>query len=306
MTKPQDAPAPDNELVLFGEDTGTIVHLSYAAAPRPAVRRAVVFLSTGETLCIDPTSGPAPRLHAGRTDARRWRIHLSGTATLAESPVELGNADQPTGRPVPLGLNIGIEGVDDDPWAHPDDTPDHPAAAAVRFSGSITAGSLIYADGGLGWAVSAPADRSSAGCRLFGAFQDGTGLYAAGGGGLAGEPSSAVTLAGSKSRHVPVHQLFVDRTRPGPVLACTVGGAAPADVAGEVRHIEQRVDYDSIGLPDSLNPLDSPGGARLSSSLFPFVLVRAGITGIGLVEHVAATDSLPTPAAPGDGLPDPY
>ena len=97
---------------------------------------------------------------------------------------------------------------------------------------------------------------------------------------------------------VPVHHFDVqsaDRT-PARVIRLALGGPNPADVYGEIRQREQFLEVVHTS---------GDGALGLSWSAAPFVFVRSGITGLGLVDCHSQVAAWGRPLT-SPGLPDPY
>ena len=127
-------------------------------------------------------------------------------------------------------------------------------------------------------------------------FQDGSALFA-----TAGSPhdDAAALVVNTRIRRVPVDQFVLQGRDGGPARKVLWKGAdrSHASVTGEIRNVDQ---YVSLARP-------APGGIGwLSWSATPFVFVRSGVTGLGLVEH--ESQASPAYAAPvaEEALPDPY
>jgi hypothetical protein len=200
----------------------------------------------------------------------------------------------------PVGLDVSLEAVS---GALILDMPaDGPSSlTAVRVAGELTVGSVYHRISGLGWVVTGSASawgNAEPGCRVAAVFQDRSAVLVLGptfgaDGAVAARRSFNAGLGA-----VPVHHLAVqdpDRT-PLRVIRLALGGPDPADVYGEMRQREQFLE---VVRPSGDN------SQYLSWSAAPFVFVRSGITGLGLVD---CQSRVPTPRRPtaSPGLPDPY
>jgi hypothetical protein len=131
-------------------------------------------------------------------------------------------------------------------------------------------------------------------------FQDGSGLFATHGQAAGSADGFAAALVvNTQIRQVPVHQFAIENygRRVPRTLAWTGGGRSPVDVTAEIRDAGQYLVY---GQPAPA------GNGGLSRACAPFVFVRSGITGLGLVEREVPVYSKHEPAEAAAVPPDPY
>lgn len=256
------------DLVVMCADTGAVVALTESAG----TLRTVVFLTTGETLwAVDTPRRPV--LAAGGRSVR-----LSTVAAVTTSPAHVVRGEPLDARTVPLNLALTA-----DPAAMEVSLPT--PARLVRVAGTVTVGSVIHRVDGHGW--SSP---TTGAARARAVFQDGSALFAAAG------DTAAALVVNTAARPVPLAGLTVEGPTPPRRLRCDLSGRRPATVRAEIRDTEQHLTY--------VEP--SPDGAGwLTWTATPAVFVRAGLTGLGLVERTAPAAS-PRPAPTTEGLPDPY
>ncbi|GGM75171.1 hypothetical protein ACFFX1_43565 [Dactylosporangium sucinum] len=258
------------ELVFMCADTGAVVCVSGG----DAAARVLVFLPTGETFW-------AAGAHV-RPDA----VRVSAMAALFTAPAHIVPGEPVAARWVPLSIAVALEPAAVD-LALADDRPER--VTALRGSGSIAVGSVVYRVEGAGWLSTAPAGPVAQRARAV--FQDRSATFAAG---LAG-----AVMVNTEVRRVPVAELAVRGQARVPVyrLSCALGGRTPRLVTGEIRDTLQHVTF--------VEP--APDGAGwVWWSAAPFVFVRSGTTGLGLVERTTRADSPREPSAPAGDLPDPY
>ncbi|MFC0530020.1 hypothetical protein [Phytohabitans kaempferiae] len=278
------APEPRHELLFMCADTGAVVRLT-GSGRAPHV---TVFLASGETLwgLAGARGSGLARVGDGRSELR-----VSATAALFTAPAHIVRDEPPAARPVPVNLAVTVEpsGV---PVALPGRSPR--TAAVVQATGSLGVGSVIYRVRGAGWASSLAAEAGEPyGSRARAVFQDRSAAY------LTDGPDAAAALTRYTDLHsAPVDDFVVRGPERGPAhrLRCAVGGRSPAVVAGELRDTEQ---YLTVAEPAP----DGAGWAWWSAT--PFVFVRSGVTGLGLVERTVRSASAQVPPA-AEGLPDPY
>jgi hypothetical protein len=199
-----------------------------------------------------------------------------------------------------VGLDVRLEAVSNDLTLDlPADGPS--SLTVVRVTGDLTVGSVFHQISGLGWLVTGSeptASDAAPGCRAAAVFQDGSAVLVQG-------PASGAdgTVAARRSfnaplRAAPVHHLGLQDPGRTPlrVLRLALGGPDPADVHGEIRH---RAQFLEVARPGEEN---SPWH---SWSAVPFVFVRSGVTGLGLVD---GQGRVPAPRQPAASLrlPDPY
>jgi hypothetical protein len=278
-------PEQRRELVFMCPDTGVVVCLSQSGAgPRLAA-----FLASGETLWGGADS---PRAALPPTGAGPARVRLSAVSTLYTGPAHAVR-DEPHGAPrVPVSLAVTVE----------------PAGVAVRLpgrtaetvavahvSGELGVGSVLYRLRATGWVSSA--DQGGAedryGCRARAVFQDRSAAFLTG-----GADAAAALTRHTEIRPAPLDEFVVGGPDPGPAhsVRCAVGGRSPALIAGERRDTEQHL--------TAVEP-DTGGGGWVWWSVTPFVFVRSGVTGLGVVERTsrAASPRVPRPVS---DLPDPF
>jgi hypothetical protein len=297
------------DLIFVCAETGAIVAVTYSAAGRPELLTAAVFLSSGEVLWVDPEPSSA-LLRSARFERHereipgRYDLRMSAQATWLNTADEVV-ADEPVeGRRLPVVLDATLE-----PASLEVRLGDQAALQArpagvvlVQGSGTLAVGSVIHRIRGFGWSSLEPADDAGRriGCRARAVFQDGSALFAVDRRGDAGAGDvAAAIVVNTQINRVPVHHFGVEGSGRGPAgkLQWTGGGRSPVDVTGEIRHSEQ---YLTVVRP----ALDGSGWQARSCA--PFVFVRSGITGLGLVEREAAVNSAHAPRAVKDELPDPY
>jgi len=288
------------ELVFMCADTGAVVGLSYRADGRPALARALVFLASGETLWADsgPESGSRASLTVrDRGSAGQYDLRLSVQGALLPGPADLDAAQPVAGRRVPVGLELTVEPTSA-PLALGPAAPEG-QVTMVRGAGSLALGSVIRRLEGTGWS-SAGKDGgpgAAAGVRARAVFQDGSALYVTG---ETPDGSVAALVRNTQIRAAAIGGVTVrggERGRPGRTLSWAGDDRSPAGASGEIRDPRQRVAVTSV---------DPSGAGWLSWSCAPFVFVRSGVTGLGLVERRAVVGT-PVPAGVADGeLPDPF
>jgi hypothetical protein len=91
--------------------------------------------------------------------------------------------------------------------------------------------------------------------------------------------------------------LDAERGRPGRRVSWAGDGRSPAGAAGKIRDRGQQL---------VVTHPDPAGSGWLSWGCAPFVFVRSGVTGLGLVERRTRLATPVTAAEPADELPDPY
>ena len=314
---------PPRELVLICAGTGTVAALNFSAPDsatrrRAALLRAAVFLPSGQNYLFDAAAagrdgaslelgvGPAGRGHTLRVMAQA--AARPGSAQIA--------AGEPLPRPrQPLGLDVSLEPVSAPVPLGRDAAPGSATAwaGALTMSGTLAIGSLIYRLRGLGWSGWGPDAEAGvpSGTRVHAYFQDGSGLLVTSGAGaestagpagpMAGPTAgpAAVRMSGGQVRAVPVLQLAVRASAGGPArgLLCTLGGRSPADMTGDIRDTGQHVEIIRRSGQEA-----GPG----SWSYAPFVFVRSGVTGIGLVGHAPGARSQRSAVPAAAALPDPF
>jgi len=249
----------------------------------------------------------------------------AGLADLAGTSCPAGTASV-AGRRVPVGLELTVEPASNR-LALGRGTAEGDVTL-VRGTGSLSVGSVIRRVEGSGWSAAGPsgAPGAAAGCRARAVFQDGSALYAvdgaggadatgggataraagvaAGRGSITADAPLAALVRNTQIRAVEVGDITVRGTERGlPGRAVSWGGSgnsptsAAARAAGEIRDPRQRVTVTS----------QDPGGAGLVAwSCAPFVFVRSGVTGLGLVERCVRLGDGATLAEAAEGLPDPF
>jgi hypothetical protein len=297
------------ELVFMCADTGAVVSLGYTEGKRPALTWAVVFLSSGETLWIGggPDVGSRTTLAvrdrgtAGQYDLRlsAQGALLTGAAGLA-GPADPASPEPLAGRRLPVGLELTVEPASA-LLALGQPAPAAGHVTLVSGTGSLAVGSVIHRVAGSGWSAAGPGGGpgAAASCRAQAVFQDGSALYVAGDT-AAGDIPIAALVRNTQIRTASVRDFTVreaERGRPGRVVAWAADGRSPAGAAGQLRDPRQQV---------TVTRQDPAGQGWLSWSCAPFVFVRSGVTGLGLVERRARLATAVTVAEPVRELPDPF
>jgi hypothetical protein len=158
---------------------------------------------------------------------------------------------------------------------------------------------VIHPVEGTAWLATGPngGPGGEAGCRAQAVFQDGSALYVA-----SGDDPVAAFVHNTHIRAAAIR----DFTGPQPgqggaarTVSWAADGRPPAGATAEVRDPQQQL---------TVRPApDGPDGRSWSGA--PFVFVRSGVTGLGLIEWwdqtVSATAAVAA-AEPADELPDPY
>jgi hypothetical protein len=293
--------AAGRELVFMCADTGAVIDLSYTAGSRPALARALVFLASGETLWADggPESGSRATLTVReRGAAGQYDLRLSVQGALLPGAADL-TADGPVaGRRVPVGLELTVEPASARLTLGAAAAPEG-QVTLLRGTGSLAVGSVIRRLELAGWSATGKdgGPGAAAGVRARAVFQDGSALYAVG---ETADRSVAALVRNTQIGVAAIGAVTVrgeERGRPGRTVSWTGDDRSPASASGRIRDPRQRVAVTSA----------DPSGAGLQSwSCAPFVFVRSGVTGLGLVERRAAL-ATPAPVAEADGeLPDPF
>jgi hypothetical protein len=293
------------ELVFMCADTGTVVALTYTDEKRPVLAQAVVFLTSGDALWIDgaPDSGARAALAVrDRGPAGQYDLRLSAGAALLTGPGDLVSGEPAAGPRMPVGIELAFEPASRQ-LALGSGDPAAGRVALVRGTGSLASGSVIRRIEGSAWSAAGPGGGPGAlaDCRARAVFQDGSALYVASGTGDAdtGGPVSAL-VHNTRIRAAAVRDLTVRgaaRGRPGRTVSWAGDGRSPAGAAAEIRDPEQQV---TVTRPDPAGP------GWLSWSCAPFVFVRSGVTGLGLVERRARLATAVAAADPADELPGPF
>jgi hypothetical protein len=311
------------ELVFMCADTGAVVALCYAAGRRPALTRAVVFLSSGETLWIGggPDGGARPALAVrDRGTSGQYDLRLSAQGALLPGPADLTGAEPVAGRRLPVGFELTVEPASARltlgaayPTVYPTVARSPGHVTLVSGTGSLAVGSIIHRVEGTGWSAAGPGGGpgAAAGCRAQVVFQDGSALYVAG---ETGTATGSVANGGTATEDAPIAALVsntqiraasvgdvtvrgAERGRPGRAVSWAGDGRSPAGATGQLRDPRQQV---------TVTCQDPSGSGWLSWSCAPFVFVRSGVTGLGLVERRARLATAVTVAEPAQELPDPF
>jgi hypothetical protein len=301
--------APRSTLTFACTDSGAVVSLDYVPGRRPALVRAVIFMPAGDTFWVAPTLGDnaRPDRLAVRPDvAGRQDLRLAAQAAWFAGHGRIAASESDVLPLRPVGLDVRLEAVSNDLTLDlPADGPS--SLTVVRVTGDFTVGSVFHQISGLGWLVtgSGPAASDAApGWRAAAVFQDGSAVLVQG-------PASGTdgTVAARRSfdgplRAAPVHHLGLQDSGRTPlrVIRLALGGPDPADVHGEIRH---RAQFLEVARPGEENSPSDETCPWLSWSAAPFVFVRSGVTGLGLVDGQSRVPAPPPPAA-SSGLPDPY
>jgi hypothetical protein len=287
-------------------NSGAVVAVTYLAARRPVLERAVIFLASGEILWADAASSGAGRAgtieRRGSEAAAGFGLRLSAQATPLTGASEIAGDEPGPGRAVPVSFTLDLEpaSIEATIGNQPPGATRPTRALMVRGSGSLAAGSVIYRVHGSGWSSSGRSDDDGelTDSRARAVFQDGSGLFATRPADAAAGPGGAALVINTHIRQVPAREFVVMGRDRGPArrIAWTGGGRSPQSVTGEIRDVDQSV----------TSVLAVPDGGRLSWSMTPFVFVRSGITGLGLMERTTQAGSAPVAPAVEDTLPDPY
>lgn len=287
-------------------DSGAIVTVTYSQAKRPALESAIVFLASGETLWVNAASSPAGRgtglERRGSEDTAGYDLRLSAKATQLIGASEIVSGEVAEGRQLPVSFDLSLEPTSVETAIENGASRGPTRLVMVQGSGSLAVGSVIFRVRGSGWSSSGLPDDDGAvaGSRARAVFQDGSALFAAHGLAAGWAPGgAAAVVVNTHIRQVAAREFIIQGLDRGPArkIRWASEGRSPQRVSGEIRNIDQYV--------DSVQP--APGGTGwLSRSTAPFVFVRSGVTGLGLVERV--TEAALAHAAPvgGGSLPDPY
>ena len=289
-------------------DTGAVVAVSYASGgtggQRPVLARAVVFLASGDTLWLDGTldGGTRGALTVRERDAAQYDLRLSARATLLTGAARLTDGAAAAGAPVPVGLELTLEPASQRLALGAGDV------TLVRGGGSLSAGSVVHQVAGTAWSASGPdgVPGGRADCRVRAVFQDGSALFLAGASAAAGAGPSAGGVAGEADVVAAlVHNTRIRATEvsglaseeavhglAGRSVSWVAAGRAPAGARGQVRDPQQQVTV--------------TGAGALSWNCAPYVFVRQGVTGLGVVERVTREDGTGASTGASDELPDPY
>ncbi|MFB4308297.1 hypothetical protein [Actinomadura sp. GTD37] len=295
-----DSSMVGRDLVFLCADTGAVVAVTWTGDERPALERAVVFLASGQTYWVDPASGGLRAALAvlDRRAGGRYDLRLSAQARPIAAPGRPIDRETTAGPYVPVGIDIAFEPASQ-PLVLAPGAPSAERVALARGTGSVAVGSVIHRVEGSAW--SAAGSGGPADCRARAVFQDGSALF------VSAAPSGPVAalVRNTRIRAVALQGFAVrgaESGRLGRTVSWTGDGRSPAGATAEIRDPDQRLTVTSA---------DPAGPDRLSWSCAPFVFVRSGITGLGLVERrtrVAPPDSATaaTAAEPADELPDPF
>jgi len=331
--QPPPAQAVRRDLVFMCADSGTVLALTYLEARRAVIERAVIFLASGQTLWVDAATSGTGRAatveRQGRQGAAGYELRMSAQAAPLTGASQITAAGLSASRPAPVGFTLAVEPVSIEtvladrsgparsgPSQSAPSRPVH--AQMISGSGSLAVGSVIYHLHGSGWSSSAQpgADGDFAGFRARAVFQDGSGLFttrrtvtgpaqdssaqdsSAQHSAAPAQDDTAALVRNTEIRQVPVQDLVVTARGGGPArkIAWTSGGRLPQRVTGEIRSTDQSVAW----IPAE------PGDGHLSASITPFIFVRSGVTGLGLVERISQPDPVSVAPAALDTLPDPY
>lgn len=294
------------DLIFMCADSGAVVTVTYSQAKRPALESAIVFLASGETLWVDPASSPAGRgtglERRGSEDTAGHDLRMSAQATRLTGLNEIVIGEVAEGRHLPVGFDLSLEPASVETAIEDGVSQGPTRLLIVQGSGSLAVGSVIFRVRGSGWSSSGqPGDGGdTAGSRARAVFQDGSALFATYGP-AAGSASgnAAAVVVNTHIRPVAAREFVIQGRDRGPArkIRWASEGRSPQRVSGEIRNIDQYA--------NSVQPA-SGGTGWLSRSTTPFVFVRSGVTGLGLVERVTEAASAHAAPAGGDSLPDPY
>ena len=311
----------------------------FGAGPRVTLIRAAVFLASGGTLLMDGESGEGTvsslvvREHGS---GRQYDLRLSASAALLTGPADLAGGEAPAGRRVPVSVQLALEPASQRLALEAAAGPGTPAGASyltlLRGTGSLAAGSVIHSVQGTAWLTAeadgaieadgtggssraggvAEADGADvgpggrAGFRARAVFQDGSALYVArviGPTAAAGPATAAVAalVHNTNLRATAIRDFTAPepgRGRIGGPVSWAAAGRSPAGATAQIRDPQQQL---------TVRP-DPAGPGGWSWSCAPFVFVRSGVTGLGLVERwdQRATTAATTADKAADELPDPY
>ncbi|MFB4295104.1 hypothetical protein [Actinomadura sp. NTSP31] len=285
-----------HDLVFMCADTGTVVAVTYRGDERPVLERAVIFPASGRALWVDPALGggsPAALAVRSRGSGGRYGLRLSARAVPVAAPDRPIDDGAATGPSVPVSIDIAFEQASGHLVLESGTAPGERVALA-RGAGSVAVGSVIHRVEGSAWSADgpgAPGDR-----RARAVFQDGSALFVT----AASTGLAAALVHNSRIRAVTVHDFAVRSAgseRLGRTVSWAAGGPSPAGAAAEIRDPEQRV--------TALRPDPSTPGLPVWSCA-PFVFVRSGVTGLGLVERRTRLTVAAPATEPALELPDPF
>jgi hypothetical protein len=297
--------ADSRDLVFMCADTGAVVAVTYTAAERPALTRAVMFLASGATAWIDGAGTGGTRATFAVRDhgsAGQFDLRLSALARLVAGAGQLVSGKTATGPGVPASLELTFEPASQRLPLGPEPAPPG-QVTLVRGSGSLAIGSVIHRVTGSAWSAAGPGagPGGQADCRALAVFQDGSALFTATGAGPAGPAGPVAALVhNTRIRAAAVRDFTVRDTghgRPGQRVSWAGEGRSRGGADGTIRDPGQQL---VVTRPDPTGP------GWLSWSCAPFVFVRSGVTGLGLVERRTRLATPVTEAEPAGELPDPY
>jgi hypothetical protein len=285
-----------HDLMFMCADTGAVITVTCRGDERPVLERAVVFPASGRALWVDPTlGGGSPTALAVRSHGSggRYGLRLSARAIPVAAPDRPIDDETARGPSVPVCIDIVFEQVSRHLVLESGTEPGERVALA-RGAGSVAVGSVIHRVEGSAWSADGPG--APVDCRARAVFQDGSALFVT----AASTGLAAALVHNSRIRAVTVHDFAVQGAGPerlGRTISWAAGGPSPAGSAAEIRDPEQRV--------TALRP--DPSGQGLPVwSCAPFVFVRSGITGLGLVERRTHLTAAAPATEPALELPDPF
>jgi hypothetical protein len=305
VSEPGDDEVISRELVFMCADTGAVITLSFIDGKRTTLARAVVFLASGDTLWIDGTAGPgtgSPLAVQERSAGGQYDLRVSAQATLLSGPADPLSGEPAPGRPIPLGLDLSLESASQLLALGPADQ-----VSLLRGTGSLAADSVIRPVAGTGWLSAGPGGGpgGQAGGRARAVFQDGSALYVAGetGDGTGNDTADGPVAALVRNAHIRparVRDLTMREARHGQAgrtVSWATAGRSPAAASAEIRDSQQQL---MVKRPDA-------GGLGWRSwRCAPYVFVRSGVTGLGLVERRDRLAAAAGAAEPSSELPNPY
>lgn len=286
-------------------DSGAVVSLAYTEGRRPALARAVAFLASGEPLWVDGAADGSRATFAvrDRGAAGRYDLRLSLQGALLPGAANLAGDEAVAGRRAPVGLELTLEPASARLALDLGQAPAGGHVTLVRGTGSLAVGSVIRRLDGTGWSADGVGGGpgAAAGCRARAVFQDGSALYVAGDAGSASANGCVAALVrNTQIRAAAVRDVAVtgtERGLPGETVSWAADDRSPAGASGKIRDPRQRV---------TVTTRDPSAAGRLSWSCAPFVFVRSGVTGLGLVERRGMLGAPATVAESADELPDPF
>lgn len=284
------------DLVFLCADTGAVVAVSWTGDDRPVLERAVVFLPSGQVLWVDPALGGGSRTALalpGRGSGGRYGLRLSAQARRPGAPGRPIDGETTTGPYVPVGIDIAFEPASQH-LVLESGASSAERVALLRGTGSVAVGSVIHRVEGSAW--SSAGSGGPADCRARAVFQDGSALFAA----AAPSGPVAALVHNGRIRAVAVRDFAVrgaESDRLGRTVSWAVDGRSPAGATAQIRDPEQQVTV--------MSP-DPAGRDRPAWSCAPFVFVRSGVSGLGLVERRTRLATAAPAAEPAVELPDPF